>query len=77
MSDPNQLPNPKKPIGIVRGAIATVGAVIMVLIGVPAFRAAAATGFQNVELVIAYAGLPFAVGLAIFCAALWAGRRQF
>ena len=77
MSDPNRPIRERKPLGPLRSAIATLGAVIMILIGSRAFFAASAHDFDNLGLVIAVAGVPFFVGVALFCAALWAGRNQF
>jgi hypothetical protein len=75
---PSAPPPPKKPISVLRGLFATLGAIIMALTGGCALLATIGGGGINandLQLVLVFAGPPFLVGLGIFLAATRLGRK--
>lgn len=80
MTDPIQPPptQPKKPISILRGLAATLGAIIMVLTGGCAILAIGSSGTlstSDMQMIAVFTVPPFLIGLAIFLAATRLGRK--
>jgi hypothetical protein len=75
LSDIQDPPPAKKPLGVVRGLFATLGIIVMVLTGGCALLVAGMSPNANdLALVASYAAIPFLVGLGIFLLATRVGR---